>query len=153
MRKKMLIVSSVILLIVVAVALFKPDLLNQVWLWLVGFAGFIFKGIQGIAGLFQSDQKLRKIEASNESIKQNYARIQEELETARDRLKQERAMHQAQIEQLQDRLSQQQNDYRALQRKLQHVQTVSYQEYAASLSPEERRRIESDIWSEIDLGL
>jgi predicted nuclease with TOPRIM domain len=153
MRKNMLIISTVLLLIVVAVAIFNPDLLKNVWLWLVGFAGFIFKGIQGLGSLFQSDQKLKDIASSNETIKQNYARIREELEEARQQLQQEREAHRAEIQRLQSRLSQQQNDYRALQKDLQHLQTASYQEYMESLSAEEKRRMESDIWGGVDFGL
>lgn len=149
----MLIISTVLLLIVVAVAIFNPELLKNVWLWLVGFAGFIVKGIQGLGSLFQSDQKLKDIEASNESIRQNFARIREELEQARQQLQREREVHQAEIQRLQNRLSQQKNDYQALQQELQHLQTASYQEYVESLSPEEKRRIESDIWGSVDFGL
>lgn len=149
----MLIISTVLLLIVVAVAIFNPELLKNVWLWLVGFAGFIFKGIQGLGSLFQSDQKLKDIEASNESIRQNFVRIRKELEQARQQLQREREAHQAEIQRLQNRLSQQKNDYQALQQELQHLQTASYQEYVESLSPEEKRRIESDIWGGVDFGL
>lgn len=153
MRRYMLIISIVLLASLILVAIFRPQLLEQAWIWLVGFAGFIYSGIRGLAGFFQPDQKLQDIEASNEEIRRNYLRIQQELETARQQLQQERAAQQREIDRLENRLNQQKVSYQELQNRLHHLQKVGYQEYLESLSPEEKRKIEDDIWGEVDFGL
>lgn len=153
MKQRIIIIVVILLVILAALAVFRPDLIRQAWLWLVGFAGLIFAGIQKFAKLLGPDEDLKAIEASNEEIKKNYAKIKVELETARHQLQQERSAQQFKIKQLEDKLYQQKSTYQELQSRLRHLQTIGYQEYLKSLSTQERKQIEDEVWSEVDFGL
>lgn len=152
-RKILYIVLGIIAALFVATAIFRPEWLSQAWLWLVGFAGFIYGGIRKIGDFFGSEKQLKDIEDSNQEIKENYARIQRELQEAREQLQLERQAQQKEIERLETQLQKQKSDYQALQEELRHLQTVSYQDYYESLSPHEKQKLEDDIWSEVDFGL
>ncbi|MEX0968316.1 MAG: hypothetical protein WD077_13855 [Bacteroidia bacterium] len=154
MRRTITISIVVILLITLAVILIvNPELIKNIWLWLVGFAGFIYAGIRRLGEMFSGNDRLKELEESNKQIKENHSRITREMEAANKKLAEERAAHAAEIARLNVKINELQEKYEKNEEELLRVSRMNYQEYIDNLPAGEKDKIIDQAWKDVDFGL
>lgn len=147
-----IIVSIVGLLIYFAI--FQPQVLRNFWLWVIGLAGLIWSGLRGLFDfLTPNSRSLNEIEADNEALKKRLEEIKGELAEAKQKLAHERAENKRQIDHLHASIEKQQSQYENSKLELEKLRSLGYRDYVNTLSPEEKRTLEEEIWNEVDFGL
>src|SRR5690554_2465880 len=93
MRRFVLVALIIAIVGMVAyLAIFQPQTLKNLWLWIVGFAGLIWSGFRGLFDfLTPNNRSLKEIEADNRGLKNRLEELKTELQEAKHRLANERA--------------------------------------------------------------
>jgi len=140
--------------LVVYLAIFQPQVLKSFWLWIVGFAGLIWSGLRGLFDfLTPNSRSLNEIEADNKVLKSRLEEIKAELQEAKQRLAHERAENQREIERITLRIEKQKAEYDKSRLELEKLRSMGYRDYINTLPPEEKIKMEEEIWNEVDFGL
>jgi hypothetical protein len=128
------------------------NVIQSIWLWIVGFAG-------GILALFQGNGKNKRIGEEKKEIKNENERIGLELEGLRKSMndvdewrQRERALHEREIALLERELNLKEQQLKMKEANLRALMAQSGKEYVDNL-PEEEREVINDIMegSEVDL--
>ncbi|HLW18753.1 MAG TPA: hypothetical protein VKX33_00435 [Cyclobacteriaceae bacterium] len=136
---------------VVYLAIFQPQTLKNLWLWIVGFAGLIWSGFRGLFDfLTPNNRSLKEIEADNRGLKNRLEELKTELQEAKHRLANERAENRRQIEHLNASIARQKAMYDMSKLELEKLRSMGYNVYIGQLSAEERKQIEENEWSKVD---
>jgi hypothetical protein len=154
MKKVLIILFFVVLLGGIAYVLIRnPELFNRIYLWIIGLFGIITWPFRKLWDWMNTGDELKEVEKSNEALKQDLVRIKRELALAKRKLDEERSKNKLRIEQLESKIRREDQIGHSIQQELAVLKKQTPEQFRDSLSPDERRKIEEDIWKEVDFGL
>lgn len=132
-----------------AVVAFRPEWLEQAWLWAVGLFGLLYGGVRSVFRFLTTSPELDEVERQNDSLRQANEQLKKRLQAVDRALADERDRHSRQMSALKERLSHQKADYRRKVEELKRIQAMRYDEYFDSLSPEEQRDLTEKMWQRV----
>jgi hypothetical protein len=154
MKKVLIILFFVVLLGGIAYVLIRnPELFNRIYLWIIGLFGIITWPFRKLWNWMNTSDELKEVEKSNEALKQDLVRIKRELALAKRKLDEERSKNKLRIEQLESKIRREDQIGHSIQQELAVLKKQTPEQFRDSLSPNERKKIEEDIWKEVDFGL
>ena len=154
MRKIVILFIGVVLVGLVVWFFFQnPGAWNKVYLWLIGLFGILTWPFRKLWSWLNAGDELKEIEQNNEYLRQQLQQIKAELARARSKLQAERQLNARLIQDLQAKIAHQDEQGKAIEQQLAILKNQSLEEFKKSLSPEEKKSFERDIWKEVDFGL
>jgi biopolymer transport protein ExbB/TolQ len=154
MRKVLIIVFFAAVIGLIAFLLISnPGVFQKIYLWLIGLFGIVTWPFRKLWDWLNANDELKEIGQSNENLKIELAQIKKELALAQSRLEEERRKNKRRIAALQKAISQEDQTGKAIKSELEVLKAQTTAEFKATLAPEEKQKIEEDIWKGVDFGL
>jgi biopolymer transport protein ExbB/TolQ len=154
MRKVLIILFFVAVIGLIAFFLIQnPEVFKKIYLWLIGLFGIITWPFRKLWSWMNGKDELNEIEQNNKILKQELEQIKKDLALAQKKLEEERSRNKIRMEELVKKINQEDQTGKAIAQELQDLKNMTDVEFKDSLKPEERRKIQEDIWKEVDFGL
>lgn len=119
------------------------NIIEAIWLWVVGLFGFIIGLFRKLGGMFGGSKAEEEIVEENEKIRQDMEFIRQDIATTREFLTRERDLHQREMALLQSRLAEQRQGIDDTSQQISEVRNVSAAEFVDALPPDEWERIKN----------
>lgn len=154
MKKVLIILFFVVLLGGIAYVLIRnPELFNKIYLWIIGLFGIVTWPFRKLWDWLNTSDELNEVEQSNQQLKRELEQIKRDLALAKRKLEEERRKNKLRMEQLENKIKLEDQVGSALQQELAALKKQSLGEFKDSLTPDERKKFQEDIWKEVDFGL
>jgi hypothetical protein len=154
MRKVLVILFFVVLLGGIAYVLIRnPELFNKIYLWIIGLFGIITWPFRRLWDWMNTNDDLKEVEQSNQQLKRELEQIKKDLALAKRKLEEERRKNKRQMEMLANKIKLEDQAGASIQQEIAALKKQTLGEFKDSLPPEERKKIQEDIWKEVDFGL
>jgi hypothetical protein len=153
--RKVLIIGFVVLVAgaITYVLIQNPEIFRKIYLWLIGFFGLITWPLRKLWDWMNTNDDLKEISQNNKQLKLELEQIKKDLALAKMKLEEERRRNKVRITQLQSRISLEDQAGTALQKELAALKAQTPGEFRDSLPPAESRKLQDDMWKEVDFGL
>jgi hypothetical protein len=154
MRKVFIILFFVAVIGLVAYYLIQnPEVFEKIYLWVIGLFGIIAWPFRKLWNWMNGNDELKKIEENNKDLKQDLEKIKKELALAQKKLNEERSRNKIRMEELAHKINREDQKGKSIAKELQDLKDQKDNAFKESLKPEERKKIQEDIWNEVDFGL
>jgi hypothetical protein len=154
MRKVLIILFFVAVIGLIAFFFFQnPEVFRKIYLWLIGLFGILTWPFRKLWNWMNGEDELDKIAEDNKRLKQELEEINIALARAKKTLEEERSKNKIRMEELAAKISREDQTGKVIAKELQDLKGQTDIEFKESLKPEERKKIQEDMWKEVDFGL
>lgn len=131
----------------------NPEVFSKIYLWIIGLFGIIAWPFRKLWDWMNTSDDLKEVEQSNQQLKRELEQIKKDLALAKRKLEEERQKNRLRIEQLETKISREDQVGKSIQQELAVLKKQTPEEFRDSLPADEQKKIQEDIWKEVDFGL
>jgi hypothetical protein len=131
----------------------NPGAFNKIYLWVIGLFGIITWPFRKLWDWMNSNDDLDKIEQNNKQLKLELEQIKRDLALAQSKLEAERQKNKLKIAELEKKIQLEDQIGHALQKELAELKNQTVDEFKDSLKLEDRKKIQDDMFKDVDFGL